>query len=133
MNYILDTNIITAHMESNEKIRMKLGEVSFYEKEVYISAISYYEIKRGLLAKNATRKLDIFEEFCNEIKIIFLDNQEIFDKASEIYADLRQKGELISDVDILIAATALIPETLLKWKGHSRICPSCHFYYLARQ
>ena len=92
---------------------MKLGEVAFYEKEVCISAISYYEIKRGLLARNATRKLDIFEEFCNEIKILFLNNQEIFDKASEIYADLRQKGELISDADILIAATALIQELIL--------------------
>lgn len=28
MNYILDTNIITAHMENNEKIKMKLGEVA---------------------------------------------------------------------------------------------------------
>lgn len=100
-------------MENNEKIKMKLGEVAFYEKEVYISAISYYEIKRGLLARNATRKLDIFEEFCNEIKILFLNSQEIFDKASEIYADLRQKGELISDADILIAATALIQELIL--------------------
>jgi hypothetical protein len=63
--------MITAHMENNEKIRMKLGEVAFYEKEVYMSAISYYEIKRDL-AKDATRKLDIFEEFCNEIKILFL-------------------------------------------------------------
>lgn len=113
MSYILDTNIITAHMEYDKRVRMKLGEIAFYEEEGCMSAISYYEIKRGLLARNATRKLDIFEEFCSEIKILFLDSQGIFDKASEIYADLRQRGRLISDADILIAATAITQDSIL--------------------
>ncbi|KYK28569.1 MAG: twitching motility protein PilT [Theionarchaea archaeon DG-70-1] len=113
MNYILDTNIITAHMENNEKVRMKLGEIAFYEEEVFISAIRCYEIKRGLLVKNATRKLDIFEGFCREIRILFLDNQEIFDKASDIWADLEQKGRHVNDADTLIAATALTQDLLV--------------------
>ena len=79
-------------MGNNGTVRQNLEDISLYEKEVYISAISYYEIKRGLLAKDATKKLDIFEKICKEIRI-FLDNQNVFDKASEIYADLKQKGE----------------------------------------
>lgn len=113
MNYILDTNIITAHMRNNETVRRNLVNISLYEKEVYISAISYYEIKRGLLAKDAIRKLDIFEKICKEIRILFLDNQNVFDKASEIYADLKQKGELIEDADVMIAATALTQNLVL--------------------
>lgn len=107
MNYILDTNIITAHMKGNKRIREKLKEIAVYGNKVFMSGISYYEMKRGLLAKNATKQLNIFDELCKKIRILFLDDHEIFDKASEIYADLRQRGELISDADILIAATAL--------------------------
>ena len=113
MNYILDTNIITAYMRDDEKIRMKLKEIVIYGKKVFISGMSYYEIKRGLLAKKATKQLNIFNELCRKIRILFLDNQEIFDRASEIYADLKQRGELISDADILIAATALARDLIL--------------------
>ncbi len=35
-----------------------------------------------------------------------LDNQSIFDRAAEIYAELQRKGELIEDADILIASIA---------------------------
>lgn len=100
-------------MRNNETVRRNLVNISLYEKEVYISAISYYEIKRGLLAKDAIRKLDIFEKICKEIRILFLDNQNVFDKASEIYADLKQKGELIEDADVMIAATALTQNLVL--------------------
>lgn len=113
MNYILDTNIITAYMRDDEKIRMKLKEIVIYGKKVFISGMSYYEIKRGLLAKKATKQLNIFNELCRKIRILFLDNQEIFDRASEIYADLKQRGELISDADILIAVTALARDLIL--------------------
>ncbi len=78
------------------------------EEYLFISCITYYEIKRGLLYVNATRKLSIFNEFCQEVTILFLDNLEIIEKASEIYIDLRRKGRPIQDTDILIAATAII-------------------------
>ena len=69
-------------MKNNKRIRMRIMEKAVYGKRVFMSGISYYEIKRGLLAKNATRQLDIFETLCTKIRILFLDNQEIFDKAS---------------------------------------------------
>jgi tRNA(fMet)-specific endonuclease VapC len=57
--------------------------------------------------------LEISEISLTKIRLLFLDNQEIFDKASEVYADLKRKGELIQDADILIAATALTQELIL--------------------
>lgn len=35
---------------------------------------------------------------------MLLDTRDIFDIASEIHANLRQRGELIEDADILIAS-----------------------------
>ena len=44
---------------------------------------------------------------CDLLEILFLDNIDIFEKASEIYALLKNKGELIPDADILIGALTL--------------------------
>lgn len=113
MDYTVDTNIITALMKNDERIKRKLQEIIFQGKEVFINGISYYEIKRGLLASNATRQLNIFDEICKRFRILLLDKQRVFDRASEIYADLKQRGELISDADILIAAMTLTENLIL--------------------
>ena len=54
-------------------------------------------------------------------EIITLD-REIIDKASEIYAELKRRGELIEDADILIAASCLIKGMVLVTdnEGHFR-------------
>jgi tRNA(fMet)-specific endonuclease VapC len=107
MNYILDTNIITAFNKDNAEIKRRLQEVVLYGGGIFISGIIYYETKRGLLDANATKQLEIFDGFCRKFEILFLDSREVFDRASEIYVDLKQRGELIKDADILIAAMAL--------------------------
>ena len=75
-------------------------------KEIFINGLSYYEIKRGILAINATTQLSKFELLCRKFGLVLLDNRDIFDIASEIYADLRQKVELIENANILIASMA---------------------------
>ncbi|MDP2842157.1 MAG: hypothetical protein Q8O06_00780 [Acetobacterium sp.] len=57
-------------------------------QRIFINAISYYEIKRGLLAANATAQLKRFELLCREFGLVLLDTQYIFDRAAEIYANL---------------------------------------------
>ncbi len=42
-----------------------------------------------------------------------LDDLRIFQKASEIHADLTRQGRIIQDADILIAATAMIHGLIL--------------------
>jgi tRNA(fMet)-specific endonuclease VapC len=105
MSYLLDTNIITAFLKGDVRVSKKLRNLEF--QEIFISAISYYEIKRGLLAIRATRQLMEFDRFLTKVTILSLDVLEIFDRASEIYAELREQGRPIQDADILIAATAI--------------------------
>ncbi len=106
MRYIIDTNIITAIMKNNEEVKMRAQEAILTGDDVFINGISYYEIKRGLLAKDARKQLLFFDKLCKEYGLILLDNQSIFDRAAEIYAELQRKGELIEDADILIASIA---------------------------
>jgi len=113
MNYIIDTNIISALMRDEPRVKARLQEKLLLGRSVFISAISYYEIKRGLLAVSGNRRLGIFEEMCSRFGVLLLDDREIFDTAAQIYDELRRRGELIEDADILIAALALLREAVV--------------------
>ncbi|PIU64628.1 MAG: VapC toxin family PIN domain ribonuclease [Armatimonadetes bacterium CG07_land_8_20_14_0_80_40_9] len=104
MTYALDTNIVTAILKGNEKVKKKAQKAKFEGRKILINGISYYEIKRGLLATDATAQLKRFELLCSEFGLVLLDTRDIFDRAAEIYADLKRKGKLVEDADILIAS-----------------------------
>jgi tRNA(fMet)-specific endonuclease VapC len=110
---VLDTNIITAILKGDEKVKRRAQQAGLEGKEIFINGISYYEIKRGLLAKNATKQLKIFKQICKEFGLVLLDTKDIFDRAAEIYANLKQKGELIEDADILIASIVVFRNFIL--------------------
>ena len=111
--YILDTNIVTAVIKNNQLVTRKLQSLDIQGAEIFISVVTYFETKRGLLYSNATQKLSLFNRLCREWNIIFLDNLEIIDKACEIHATLKRQGRMIQDADILIAATAIIHDLIL--------------------
>jgi len=71
------------------------------------SIIPRYEILRGLKAKGATRHVAAFEQRCERSRVLPLTD-DIIVRAADVYADLYRDGHLISDADILIAATALV-------------------------
>jgi len=64
-------------------------------------------VLRGLLTKGATKQLATFDQLCAASRVLSLTDAIIVQGAS-IYADLYRRGELISDADILIAATAMV-------------------------
>ncbi|MDJ1178310.1 type II toxin-antitoxin system VapC family toxin [Roseofilum sp. BLCC_M91] len=113
MGYLLDTNIITALVKRNSRVVTRLQYIEGQGAEIYLSAVSYYEVKRGLLYINATRQLANLEIWCARIPLLYLDNLNIFQKAVEIHANLRRKGEPMEDADILIAATAIAHNLIL--------------------
>jgi tRNA(fMet)-specific endonuclease VapC len=71
------------------------------------SIITRYEILRGLMAKDAVAQVRAFEQQCQESTVLALSD-EVVTEGAEIFATLRKRGEIISDADILIAATALV-------------------------
>jgi len=113
MTYVLDTNIITAILKGNENVKRRAQQAIVEGKEVFINGISYYEIKRGLLAAKAIAQLKRFKLLCEKFGLALLDTQSIFDIAAEIYANLRQRGELIEDADILIASLTKTRDLIL--------------------
>jgi tRNA(fMet)-specific endonuclease VapC len=109
----MDTNIVTAILKKNPEVRNKLRKIGTQDKEAFISCITYYEIKRGLLYAKATRQLSDFDELHKTHKVVLLDDLQIIEKASEIHAELKHKGTPIQDADVLIAATAIVKGLIL--------------------
>lgn len=113
MGYLLDTNIVTAIIKQNEKIAHKLETLNRQNQKIFISAITYYEIERGLLAVKAVKKLAVFESLLPKFTILLLDDMAIFYKAAQIHADLKIRGLPIQEADIFIAATAITHNLIL--------------------
>lgn len=55
----------------------------------------------------ALLELQAFDRLCAGSRIVPLTDEAVV-KASEIYAELRRRGQPIGDADILIAASALV-------------------------
>jgi tRNA(fMet)-specific endonuclease VapC len=71
------------------------------------SILTRYEILRGLFARGATQQAKRFDLQCQQSQVLPLSDAIIV-RAAALYGDLHQRGQLISDADLLIAATALV-------------------------
>jgi len=104
---LLDTDILSAVMRKHPKATTEARAYLKIHSRLTISIITRYEILRGLKAKKATTQSAAFDRFCNLNQVLPLTD-DIIVRASDIYADLHQRGMLVGDADILIAATALV-------------------------
>ena len=103
---LLDTDVLSGLMR---KTPAALGRATVYladHQQLTISIVTRFEILRGLKAKRATAQLAAFDSFCTSNEVLPI-NDEVIVRAADIYADLHNRGQLIADADILIAATAL--------------------------
>jgi tRNA(fMet)-specific endonuclease VapC len=107
VHYLLDSNIVSYILKKNATLNNKLREVNIQGGKIFISCITYYEIKRGLISINAVKQLAEFDMFFQKYQTLFLDDLEIIEKSCEIHAQLKVKGKPIQDADVLIAATAI--------------------------
>jgi tRNA(fMet)-specific endonuclease VapC len=102
---LLDTDVLSALMRKTptalERARSYLADY----RQLTISLVTRFEVLRGLKAKRATTQLAAFDSFCMNSEVLPISEPAIV-RAADIYADLHVRGQLISDADILIAATA---------------------------
>ncbi len=103
---LLDTNILSYFLKGNVELAKRFQQYSRYHQRLTFSLLTYYEIKSGLLYRDARKLMAQFEQLATESEILPLGIQTM-DIASVVYRDLRTRGLLIAPMDLLIAATAL--------------------------
>jgi tRNA(fMet)-specific endonuclease VapC len=104
MNYLLDTNICIHFFRGKFNLIEKFQQVKL--ENCAISEITLAELMFGAEnSSNPTKNRALVEQFASQVKILPIFN------AVAIYANekvrLRKKGEMISDFDLLIGATAI--------------------------
>lgn len=103
---LLDTDTLTLFHKRHPQV---IGKAALHVKtfgQLILSELSYYEVTRGLKAAGATAQLARFEQFCKAHRILpFSHSAAVL--SADIWADLRKRGLLIGEVDILIAGIAL--------------------------
>lgn len=104
---LLDTDILSAILRGHSPAISRSQAYLADHGRLTFSIITRYEMRRGLLASGATIRLLVFERLCAQSEILPLTDH-VVDQASLVYADLYQRGMIIGDADILIAATAMI-------------------------
>ena len=98
----LDTTIIIDFLKDNKEAVNKIKTVA--DEDLGTTTINMFEILFGIYknSKNKDIELQKFKSFLDKINVFSFDESASF-KASEIAADLANKGELINTQDFLIA------------------------------
>jgi tRNA(fMet)-specific endonuclease VapC len=105
MLYTLDTNSVSQILNGQQTTLNHLRNAVLAGDDVILNAICYYEIKRGLVLPTFQRKLNVFEQLVRRHGLLDLDKTAL-DEAIIIYQDLRRKGTLLEDADLLMGAIA---------------------------
>ncbi|MFZ4525579.1 MAG: type II toxin-antitoxin system VapC family toxin [Chlorobium sp.] len=113
MNRVLiDTDILSYYFKGDEVV---IGNFEKYLEQndlLAISLITCYEIIGGLLAKNALKQLTIFDDFVAENIVVPMTDKSAKISA-ELYSSLRQNGNIVDDIDLLIAGIAIENDMIL--------------------
>ena len=112
MLYTLDTNVISALINNKPVVIEKLKEVRLEGHEVRLNALSYFEVRRGLVLPRFARKFVAFQRLTQIYDSLPLEI-EALDISADIYGDLRRKGTPLEDADILIAGIAIANDAVL--------------------
>jgi tRNA(fMet)-specific endonuclease VapC len=105
MRYILDTdwiiNLLAGKKDAEERIQQ------FDPEEIVVSLVAVAEIYESAYNfANPEAHIQTFRSFLSNFQLLNL-NLPIIEKFAEVRAHLRRKGQMISDFDILLGATAL--------------------------
>ena len=115
ITYALDSNTVSYFLRNEGNVRDCFKRESI--KNMYAIPLTvFYEVKRWLLYKPTK----ITRQYAQEFDVLFQSVQEnsempieVYKKAADIYMALKQKGQLIHDADIMIAAYCLANNYIL--------------------
>lgn len=111
MRYLIDSDWVADWLAGKSLTVQLLASLS--EEEVAISLITFGEIYEGIYyGRDPDRAEAGFVSFLREVKVLPL-SRSIMQRFARIRGDLRRRGRMIGDPDILIAATALDHDLIL--------------------
>ncbi|MCG6137839.1 MAG: type II toxin-antitoxin system VapC family toxin [Nostoc sp. LLA-1] len=109
---LIDTNILSFFFRNHTLVVEHFQAYLRKYQQINISIITYYEIISGLKHRDAQKQLTFFWEFVAHNTVLPLTTKSTIISA-DIYANLRNKGTPVDDIDILIAGIAIANDLIL--------------------
>lgn len=103
---LIDTDVLSYFLRGQWPVVQRVQEYLHTYERLNLSIVTYYEILSGLRHKDAARQLDRFLELVRHNIMLPLTTASC-DLSATLYAQLRQQGETVDDIDLLIAGIAL--------------------------
>jgi len=111
MKYLVDSDWVVDYLSGKQQAISLLTVV--WPDGIAISLITLGEIYEGIYyGRDPQRSEAVFRQFLRSVDVLPL-NRSIMQRFARLRGDLRQRGQLIGDPDILIAATALYYDLIL--------------------
>lgn len=111
MKYLVDTDWVAEYLKARQPTTQIL--TSLRREGLAISLITYGEIFEGIRrGRDVERHERSFRHFVRRVYLLPL-TIEIMERFAHIRGELRAQGQLIGDLDTLIAATALEHDLML--------------------
>lgn len=103
---VLDADTITYVLQRRPAVVAHLATAARENDEIYLCPVVYYQIRRGLLVKQAERQLLEFEALAQRLTWVDLP-RPVWADAARLWARARAQGRPHDDdADLLIAAYA---------------------------
>lgn len=110
-SYFLDTSIIIDYHKNKTEVTQLIDNI---EGEIASSYICLAELYEGIYRVNNSQEQEkAVLNFFENLNHIFGIDHQIAQKFGQIRKELKTKGEVIEDIDILIAATCLVNDQIL--------------------
>lgn len=103
---LVDTDILSLFFRNNENVVSNFKTYLKTHEKINLSIITYYEILSGLKHRDASKQLALFLKFAGHNSILPLTEESVTISA-DLYARLRKTGQMLDDIDILIAGVAI--------------------------
>jgi len=118
----LDTDLLVALLKGDKDAVDTIAQLEAEGKPLKTTAITAYELLKGaLLSSRPEENLTGVSELLSVIQVYTLTNDSCL-QAAKTYDDLRRKGQIIGEFDILIAAIAITNhEALMSRDSHFRL------------
>ena len=111
MKFLLDTDTCVYLLNGNLSLKKKVEEVGVFSLAISNSVLAelYFGAYNSKKAEDNLKRINIFKMNLS----ILADSEESALRFGKIKADLRSKGKIIEDFDILIASVAIVNSCIL--------------------
>jgi len=118
LKYVLDTNIVIGALNRREAVTRRLDALSAQGESAAVSVLTVAELRYGALtSRRVEDNLARMERLIALLDIVAVD-RSVAARFAAVKAHLKPRGLVKSDVDLLIAATALeLGATLVSHDG----------------